>query len=232
MSTRRRWAATAATAVLTAGLLTQLDDSHAGRFTASYDADGKLTGRPGICMVTRGPGATNASAGLHVAFQDSTPMILFIGQVARDRHVLHPFVLGARELRHVEDRELPQVRIVSAVARRAAGGHSEVELTVTNEGGSVGTLLPQRNFHVAQRQWQSEVAIRTTPVEDLYVVITSFDPDGTASLRAFVNPLTWWIWMGAALLAAGMIFIMAGPSPVAVTAARRAQVGDVAVATR
>jgi acetolactate synthase-1/2/3 large subunit len=45
------------------------------------EADGKLTGRPGICMVTRGPGATNASAGLHVAFQDSTPMILFIGQV-------------------------------------------------------------------------------------------------------------------------------------------------------
>src|SRR5687768_4798786 len=42
------------------------------------EADGKLTGRPGICMVTRGPGAANASAGLHVAFQDSTPMILFI----------------------------------------------------------------------------------------------------------------------------------------------------------
>ena len=48
------------------------------------DAHGKLTGRPGICMVTRGPGATNASAGLHVAFQDQTPMILFVGQVARD----------------------------------------------------------------------------------------------------------------------------------------------------
>src|SRR4051794_11423391 len=47
------------------------------------EADGKLTGRPGICMVTRGPGATNASAGIHVAFQDSTPLILFIGQVAR-----------------------------------------------------------------------------------------------------------------------------------------------------
>ncbi|MGE0151703.1 MAG: thiamine pyrophosphate-binding protein [Reyranellaceae bacterium] len=49
------------------------------------DAYGKLTGRPGICMVTRGPGATNASAGVHVAFQDSTPLILFIGQVARDQ---------------------------------------------------------------------------------------------------------------------------------------------------
>ena len=47
------------------------------------EADGKLTGRPGVCFVTRGPGATNASGGLHVALQDSTPMILLIGQIAR-----------------------------------------------------------------------------------------------------------------------------------------------------
>ncbi|QQN65419.1 thiamine pyrophosphate-binding protein [Bradyrhizobium diazoefficiens] len=45
------------------------------------EAYGKLTQRPGICFVTRGPGATNASAGVHIAMQDSTPMILFIGQV-------------------------------------------------------------------------------------------------------------------------------------------------------
>jgi acetolactate synthase-1/2/3 large subunit len=48
------------------------------------DAYGKLTGRPGICFVTRGPGATNASAGIHISFQDSTPVILFIGQVGRE----------------------------------------------------------------------------------------------------------------------------------------------------
>ena len=48
------------------------------------EAHGKLTGRPGICFVTRGPGATNGASGVHVAFQDSTPMILFVGQVARD----------------------------------------------------------------------------------------------------------------------------------------------------
>ncbi|MDI6028019.1 thiamine pyrophosphate-binding protein [Corticibacterium sp. UT-5YL-CI-8] len=46
------------------------------------DCEGRLTGKPGICFVTRGPGATNASAGVHIAMQDSTPMILFIGQVA------------------------------------------------------------------------------------------------------------------------------------------------------
>ncbi|MDP9414689.1 MAG: thiamine pyrophosphate-binding protein [Pseudomonadota bacterium] len=47
------------------------------------EADGKMTGRPGIALVTRGPGATNASIGVHAAFQDSTPMILFVGDVAR-----------------------------------------------------------------------------------------------------------------------------------------------------
>jgi len=46
------------------------------------DCVGRLTGRPGIAFVTRGPGATNASAGIHIAMQDSNPMILFIGQVA------------------------------------------------------------------------------------------------------------------------------------------------------
>lgn len=55
-----------------------------GGAAMAADAYGKLTGRPGICFATRGPGATNASAGVHVAYQDSTPMILFLGQVARD----------------------------------------------------------------------------------------------------------------------------------------------------
>ncbi len=47
------------------------------------DAPGKLTGEPGICMVTRGPGASNALAGVHIAYQDSTPLILFVGQIER-----------------------------------------------------------------------------------------------------------------------------------------------------
>jgi acetolactate synthase-1/2/3 large subunit len=49
------------------------------------EAQGKLSGRPGICFVTRGPGATNAAIGVHTAFQDSTPLILFVGQVASDQ---------------------------------------------------------------------------------------------------------------------------------------------------
>lgn len=46
------------------------------------DMEGRLTGKPGVCFVTRGPGATNASAGVHIANQDSIPMLLFIGQIA------------------------------------------------------------------------------------------------------------------------------------------------------
>lgn len=56
---------------------------HEGGAAFMADAHGKLTGRPGICLVTRGPGACNASIGVHTAWQDSTPMVLLIGQVAR-----------------------------------------------------------------------------------------------------------------------------------------------------
>ncbi len=55
-----------------------------GGATNMAEAYGKMTGRPGICFVTRGPGAANASIGVHTAFQDSTPLILFIGQVSNE----------------------------------------------------------------------------------------------------------------------------------------------------
>ena len=58
---------------------------HEGGAAMMAEATGKLTGTPGVAFVTRGPGATNASAGVHVAFQDSTPMVLFVGQVASDQ---------------------------------------------------------------------------------------------------------------------------------------------------
>ncbi len=56
---------------------------HEGAAALMAEATGKLTGKPGVALVTRGPGATNASAGVHVARQDSTPMVLFVGQIAR-----------------------------------------------------------------------------------------------------------------------------------------------------
>jgi len=57
---------------------------HEGAAANAADAYGKLTGRPGVCMVTRGPGATHAAVGVHTAMQDSTPLLLLVGQVSRD----------------------------------------------------------------------------------------------------------------------------------------------------
>ena len=58
---------------------------HEGGVAMMAEAYGKLTGEPGVALVTRGPGATNACSGIHVAFQDSTPLILLVGQVASDQ---------------------------------------------------------------------------------------------------------------------------------------------------
>ena len=58
---------------------------HEGGVAMMAEAYGKLTGEPGVAFVTRGPGATNACSGIHVAFQDSTPLILLVGQVASDQ---------------------------------------------------------------------------------------------------------------------------------------------------
>ncbi len=57
---------------------------HEGGAAMMAEADGKITGRPGVALVTRGPGASNAASGVHVAWQDSTPMVLLVGQIGRD----------------------------------------------------------------------------------------------------------------------------------------------------
>ncbi|MFN7757072.1 MAG: thiamine pyrophosphate-binding protein, partial [Betaproteobacteria bacterium] len=57
---------------------------HESGSTFMADAYAKLTGQPGVAFVTRGPGATNAAIGIHTAFQDSTPMVVFVGQVGSD----------------------------------------------------------------------------------------------------------------------------------------------------
>ena len=91
------------------------------------DAYGKLTGAPGICMVTRGPGASNALAGIHIAKQDSTPVIVFVGQIER----------GMRE------REAFQEMDYRAVFGQAAKWATEID-----DAARIPEIL-SRAFHVA-----------------------------------------------------------------------------------
>jgi acetolactate synthase-1/2/3 large subunit len=109
------------------------------------EAQGKLTGRPGVCFVTRGPGATNASIGVHTAFQDSTPMVLFVGDVAsdtRDReafqemdytHFFGPSTKGmAKRVERIDDPE----RLPEYVARAFA-------TAMNGRPGPVVLVLPE-----------------------------------------------------------------------------------------
>lgn len=101
---------------------------HEGGAAMMAEAHAKLTGRPGVAFVTRGPGATNAAAGIHVAFQDSTPMVLFVGQVAR----------------HQRDREAFQEVDYRAMFGPLAKWVAEIEVT---------ERIPEyvsHAFHVAQ----------------------------------------------------------------------------------
>lgn len=109
------------------------------------DAQGRLSGRPGVCFVTRGPGATNASVGIHNAFQDSTPMVLFVGDVGSDFRGREAF----QELnfacffgpstggmaKHVERIDDPQ-RIPECVARAFA-------MAMNGRPGPVVVVLPE-----------------------------------------------------------------------------------------
>ena len=120
------------------------------------EAQGRLTGRPGVCFVTRGPGATNASIGVHTAFQDSTPMVLFVGDVAsdtRDReafqeldytHFFGPSTKGmAKRVERIDDPE----RLPEYVARAFA-------TAMNGRPGPVVLVLPEdmltRPVHSAQ----------------------------------------------------------------------------------
>jgi acetolactate synthase-1/2/3 large subunit len=94
------------------------------------EAVGKVTGRPGVCFVTRGPGATNASHGIHIAKQDSSPLVLFVGQVARDtrgreafQELDYPEVFGSMAKWAVEIDDPARVpEIVSRAFYTAANG--------------------------------------------------------------------------------------------------------------
>ena len=143
------------------------------------EAQGKLTGRPGICFVTRGPGATNASIGLHTAYQDSTPMVLFVGDVAseaRDREAFQevdynaffgPSTKGmAKRVERIDDAK----RIPEYVARAFA-------TAMNGRPGPVVLVLPE---DMLTQTVDAEPLPRVEPVQ------TWSDPGALRELRALL----------------------------------------------
>ena len=119
-------------------------------------AYGKLTRSPGICFVTRGPGATNASIGVHTAMQDSSPMILFVGQIGTDvrereafqevdyRAVFGSMVKWATEIEHTE-RVPEMVARAWKVAMSGRPGPVVVALPENTLGGVTATAHPVKH---------------------------------------------------------------------------------------
>ncbi len=105
------------------------------------EAQGKLTGRPGICMVTRGPGATNASAGIHIAMQDSTPMILFVGQIERGMREREAF--QEVDYRAVFGKLAKWVTEIDAVARIPELVSRAFHIATSGRPGPVVIALPE-----------------------------------------------------------------------------------------
>lgn len=154
---------------------------------AAYMADayGKMTGKPGICFVTRGPGATNASVGVHTAFQDSTPMILFIGQVASDQVEREAFqeldyrrMFGqmAKWVVQIDDaNRIPE--LVSQAFHRAVNGRPgpvvvalPEDMLTTNVSVSDTPPYKQVEMHVSDAQLDEIDALLTKAERPLMIV--------------------------------------------------------------
>ena len=137
------------------------------------EAQGKLSGRPGVCFVTRGPGATNASIGLHTAFQDSTPMLLLIGQVAsnqRDREafqeldyrqVFGPGTLGfAKWVGEVHDPDRLPEYVARAFHTALQGRPGPVVLVLPEDMLSAHTAAPVLPRVEPAQAWPAPGALR------------------------------------------------------------------------
>lgn len=167
------------------------------------DAWGRLTGEPGICMVTRGPGATNASAGLHIARQDSIPMILFIGQVQRDAREREAFqevefrralTEYAKWVGEIDDASRIPEFVTRAFAVATSGRPGPVVLTLPEDMLRDEVEAPEARPYVpvAAHPGRSQLADlhrRLVAAERPMVVLggTRWDEDSVAGIRQFAE---------------------------------------------
>ncbi|HEY6102977.1 MAG TPA: heme lyase CcmF/NrfE family subunit [bacterium] len=105
---------------------------------------------------------------------------------------------------------------------------TEATLTVFVNGRKLTVMRPQRNVHTQRdEQAMTEVAIRTTPREDLYVILSGMGEDGRANIRVIINPLMMWMWIGAGVLTVGTL-VAFWPQPVTVAQTRSRLVAEAA----
>ncbi len=147
---------------------------HEGGASFMAEAQGKLSGRPGVCFVTRGPGASNAAIGLHTAFQDSTPMILFIGQVASDqrdreafqevdyRHMFGPGTLGmAKWVGEVQSADRLPEYVARAFHTALQGRPGPVVLVLPEDMLTAPTQAPVLPKVEAAQAWPTPGGLRS-----------------------------------------------------------------------
>ncbi|EJT05097.1 thiamine pyrophosphate-dependent enzyme [Rhizobium sp. CCGE 510] len=167
------------------------------------DCWGRLTGEPGICMVTRGPGATNASAGLHIAKQDSIPMILFIGQVqreAREREAFQEvefrraFTEFAKWVGEIDDAARIPEFVTRAFAVATSGRPGPVVLTLPEDMLRDEVEAPRAKHYVSVeahpgRSQIDDLYVRLLKAERPMVILggTRWDADAVADFASFAE---------------------------------------------
>jgi len=176
------------------------------------DAYGKLTGRPGICMVTRGPGATHAAGGIHTAYQDSTPLILLIGQVSRRmmgreafqeidyRHMFGPMAKWVEQIDYPD--RIPEL-VSRAFHVATAGRPGPVVLALPED-----MLVEESDVEDAKQYEQARVMASPADVERARALL-----DGAERPLAIVGGTPWSAEAHTALttwLEAGRIPVAAG----------------------
>jgi len=82
------------------------------------------------------------------------------------------------------------------------------QVEVYKNGRFLGQIRPEKNFHFNVEQWVSEIGLRSTPAEDLYLIFIDLDEDGTASFQIQVNPMVFWIWVGGGLMVLGAVLAL------------------------
>ena len=131
---------------------------HEAAAANAAEATGKLTGRPGVCIVTRGPGATHAAVGVHTARQDSTPLILLVGQVARSQRGREAFqeidlqqVFGsmAKGVVEIDDPDRIPELVASAFTLAASGRQGPVVVSLPEDVLSQPSDAPDAEPYVA-----------------------------------------------------------------------------------